>query len=670
MPSAAPINVLAGLPDSASFSPAFQTGTAEGAFISLAADGVSVGDIPFSFNDLRRFNITGRRGLWWFEPFIGNDSAIMDDWIEGCFALIERTDGTYAALVPLVGENYRAVIRGEGNFRLRILIDEWTAAPDNAPYFLVATGSDPYELVEESMAAIAARFKTFALLKDKHQPEMLDYLGWCTWDAFYKEVTEEKVLDGLESFREGGFVPRFMILDDGWYQQRDHMMMAMEPDPVKFPNGFKPLVDKAKSEYGLELVCLWHAFQGYWTGLHPESPLAERYIPQVNTRKHDRFKGWPAQYDPDVRCMISARDICEFYSEWHAYIRSEGFDGVKVDNQGSMDVFTSGIAPQVRTMRAYQRALQGAGQTHFRGNVIHCMCNTNDALFNLSASVVWRNSDDFYPKKGARGQAEHIVRNAFNNVWTSTVAVPDWDMFQSGHEFAGYHAAGRAISGGTIYVSDKPRTQDFELIRSLCTEAGRAIRYPKAARPLARSLFADPREEDCLLKIANQKGEVGQLAVFHARVPEEGEGKALAFEPHRISDRYRAAEVLPGTAERAAIWSRQGGFVGEVDVNEVLEIALEPMGWDLLSVAPVREGVAVFGLINKLAGPATVRAIRRDVPDHVIVELVEGGTLGIFCERMCTATANGVELVIDSRGNGMYHVDIPLEATSIVIATT
>ena len=44
----------------------------------------------------------------------------------------------------------------------------------------------------------------------------MDYLGWCTWDSFYTDLTIDKVITGLKSFMTTGVTPRFIILDDGW----------------------------------------------------------------------------------------------------------------------------------------------------------------------------------------------------------------------------------------------------------------------------------------------------------------------------------------------------------------------------------------------------------------------------------------------------------------------
>lgn len=74
-------------------------------------------------------------------------------------------------------------------------------------------------------------------------PDILNWFGWCTWDAFYTEVDSDGVKKGLErcvsismhipqlclilileksltfeycSFESGGIPPKFVIIDDGW----------------------------------------------------------------------------------------------------------------------------------------------------------------------------------------------------------------------------------------------------------------------------------------------------------------------------------------------------------------------------------------------------------------------------------------------------------------------
>jgi hypothetical protein len=41
-------------------------------------------------------------------------------------------------------------------------------------------------------------------------------LGWCTWDAFYHDVSAQGIAAGLQSFNDAGVKPRWIIIDDGW----------------------------------------------------------------------------------------------------------------------------------------------------------------------------------------------------------------------------------------------------------------------------------------------------------------------------------------------------------------------------------------------------------------------------------------------------------------------
>ncbi len=60
----------------------------------------------------------------------------------------------------------------------------------------------------------------------------------------------------------------------------------------------------------------------------------------------------------------------------------------------------------------------------------------------------------------------------------------------------------RAISGGAVYVSDKPGEHDFELLKRLVLPDGSVIRALQPARPTRDSLFKDVlRDKKSLLKV-------------------------------------------------------------------------------------------------------------------------------------------------------------------------
>lgn len=79
---------------------------------------------------------------------------------------------------------------------------------------------------------------------------------------------------------------------------------------------------------------------------------------------------------------------------------------------------------------------------------------------------------------------------------------PDWDMFHSKHPAALLHATARAISGGAVYVSDKPGHHDFSLLRRLVLLDGSVLRARLPGRATRDILFDDPmRDRRTLLKV-------------------------------------------------------------------------------------------------------------------------------------------------------------------------
>ena len=47
-------------------------------------------------------------------------------------------------------------------------------------------------------------------------PPSLDTFGWCTWDAFYFDVSAQGISQGLSSLVTGGAPPQWLVIDDGW----------------------------------------------------------------------------------------------------------------------------------------------------------------------------------------------------------------------------------------------------------------------------------------------------------------------------------------------------------------------------------------------------------------------------------------------------------------------
>src|SRR4029077_2855050 len=95
-------------------------------------------------------------------------------------------------------------------------------------------------------------------------------------------------------------------------------------------------------------------------------------------------------------------------------------------------------------------------------NLLNCMSCSNDLPYTYHHSALTRTSTDFWPDK-PETHGLHLWTNAAVATCFAHFTPPDWDMFHATHPFAFFHAAARALSGGPIYVSDKPGNHNPDL---------------------------------------------------------------------------------------------------------------------------------------------------------------------------------------------------------------
>jgi alpha-galactosidase len=72
-------------------------------------------------------------------------------------------------------------------------------------------------------------------------------MGWNSWNTFATNINEKLVMDIADAMissgmRDAGY--SYIVLDDGWMaHDRDSITGNLIPDPKKFPNGIKKLID-------------------------------------------------------------------------------------------------------------------------------------------------------------------------------------------------------------------------------------------------------------------------------------------------------------------------------------------------------------------------------------------------------------------------------------------
>ncbi len=475
---------------------------------------------------VRRFTCCYRYDPWWVAPRCGRKGREIP--VETQYLLAELPGGACVVLLPLLDGPFRCAIEGTAKDALALVADsnDPGVVTQAVNGLFVAAGDNPYELMHAAAQSLVAFMGRGRLREDKPLPDFINDFGWCTWDAFYGEVNHDKVRAGLQSFADAGVPPRMMILDDGWLSHRtaptgENRLTAFAADPRKFPQGLAATVTMAKAEFGLRRFLVWHTLQGYWGGV--DAAAFPEYTVVNNVR----------EFSPGVvhNCaqanaafgrgagLVHPRDVHRFFQDFHRHLRSQGVDGVKVDNQSTLEGVARGLGGRAAVMQAYHEAVEGAAQTHFLGRLINCMSHATDVIYQTLNSTLTRSYTDFWPRD-PKSHGLHQYANAQNSLWLSEFIHPDWDMFQSDHPMAPLHAAARAVSGGPVYVSDKPGVHNVELLRKLVLSDGTILRARGCGRPTRDCLFHDTTKEDVLLKVFNRNGFGGVIGVFQTQYHE------------------------------------------------------------------------------------------------------------------------------------------------------
>ena len=607
-----------------------------GAFLSIPATGEAErhGHGPWRHVPLGRparvaaFAGQVQRSPFWFHPAQGADLAALDGaapWL-----LLRRDDGLFVLLVALPAGNAASyLVAGPGgSLRLYRTTGNPALAPTGGRVLHVAAGRDPRALLAKSARAVARALPAAALRADKPAPPFQDFLGWCTWNAFYLGVTEEKFLRGLARFRALGLRPGFAIVDDGWQRETpptpvsNRYLAGFGADERKFPGGLASVARAAK-KYGVRHVLAWLDPQGLPAGIDPAA--FRRYRPTRATPQPDAHV--------DLSQVFTWYDSQElrFPGDWLAFLRDRfeelraaDVDGVKVDFQGALFFGSarSRAASRPGECARMRSALETAASEAFGDEWLSCMAHLPEFWYHARRNNLSRGSDDFFPDVPASHGA-HVRANAFTGLWFGRFMGVDWDMFQSGHPFGAYHAAARALSGGPVYTADAPEGIDAALLRRVALPDGRVPRFPDPATPSLRSLFPEPGDDPRAFVVVNAGPAAGAAGLFDADT---------AAPARAVRAKVRPADVpgLPAAA-RYAVWD------GRSRPRLVAPDAAVPLStgprdrYAIATFAPVLGGrFAAFGLANLLVPGAALKGAE-ETPNGFSVRLAGPGRFAAWC---------------------------------------
>lgn len=662
--------------------------------------------------------------IFWMIPRVGNSGS--DIPAETQMLLLEaRKEPTskgstesisYIVFLPVLDGEFRSSLQGNSANELEFCVesgDPAVVASESLNAVFVNYGDNPFDLMTESMKILEKYSGTFTIRERKQLPGMLDWFGWCTWDAFYQDVHPQGIKDGLKSLSEGGTPARFLIIDDGWQDTTNEFQIEGEPKvegsefggrlvsikenskfnkteneaPSEAPADLKEFVSDIKKSFGLKFVYVWHALLGYWGGLHPDAPGTKKYKPELKfpvqspgNLAHMRDLSMDCMEKYGVG-MIDPAKISVFYDDLHKYLVSQEVDGVKVDVQNILETMATGLGGRVSLTRHFQEALERSIATHFKDNsIICCMGHNTDSVYNSKKSAITRASDDYYPKN-PRSQSLHIAAVAYNSIFFGEIVVPDWDMFYSRHYAAEFHAAARAVGGCGVYVSDKPGQHDFKILKRLVLPDGSVLRAKYPGRPSLDCLFSDPvMDRKSLLKIWNLNKFSGVIGVFNC----QGAGSWPCLDtsvpnnnPVELSGKVSPADIElfeevcgESWTGDCAVFSFRAGSLCRLPRKQSIPVTLETLQCDVFTVSPIKVynktiRFAPLGLIEMYNSGGAVQAMEF-FEDRMSIKGRGPGRFGAYSNqkpKSCFVNSREVGFNFRSEDN-LLTIIIPYEANS------
>ncbi|PIN24128.1 Galactinol--sucrose galactosyltransferase [Handroanthus impetiginosus] len=187
--------------------------------------------------------------IWWMIPRVGTSASeipmetqmvLLEAGEESVLSMADEETPAeptaenkfYILVLPVLDGSFRTTLQGTSSNELQFCYesgDPEVQTSEALEGVFVNSGDNPFELIKDSIKILAKHKGTFSHLENKKSPAHLDWFGWCTWDAFYTEVSPNGIKEGLQSFKDGGVSPKFLIIDDGWQETDNDFQKEGEP---------------------------------------------------------------------------------------------------------------------------------------------------------------------------------------------------------------------------------------------------------------------------------------------------------------------------------------------------------------------------------------------------------------------------------------------------------
>lgn len=607
-------------------------------FTEKAIDSEFGAGIEISIPDVAEWMADYRHAEFWCRPQFGKELKDVPNNTQGF--IYKKTNGKFGVVLPVVSEEYKCVLCGTQEGFLQARLFSWFEKMNSckALAFLYAEGDEPYKLMEDcTKVGLKLLNNGCRPCDERRYPEIFEYLGWCSWDAFQIRVSEEDIIKKCQEFKDKNLPVKWAIIDDMWgevhnfygvkYETRSEMFRLMhssklysfKADPKRFPNGLKACIEKV-NDFGIT-VGMWHPTTGYWSGADPEGEIYR----DLKDTLIKTEQGW---YIP----TYEQEKAYKYYNAYHDYLRNSGAEFVKIDNQSMTRRFYKKLAPVGQVARQFHNAIEASVGQHFDNQMINCMGMANEDMWNRSVSPISRCSDDFQPEDRA-WFAKHIMQCSYNTVVQGQFYYCDWDMWWTDDGQAVKNSILRAISGGPIYVSDTLDRSRAEILKPLALKDGRILRPDKQAMPTLDCLTEDPLTSGKVFKLQNIANKSGILAVFN-----------IDAENNKVNGSISPSDVVGLKGEEFAVFEHFSKEFKILNYDESFEINLSDNDeFKLYIIVPLKNGNGVIGRTDKFISPKTVSYNRKGG-----FELIEDGMMARIENRKLVIENTALEKEVEA----------------------
>jgi hypothetical protein len=334
-------------------------------------------------------------------------------------------------------------------------------------------------------------------------------------------------------------------------------------------------------------------------------------------------------------------------------VKRHGMAFIKMDFESPNLDHYIGTPNPVEAAIHNQRAYQAAAGKYLQGT-INCMAHYAPGIFNTANSTMTRVAQDY--SKGNATNARQILYHAYGNLpWAGQTVWGDHDMFHSSDTVSNkMMAVAKAMSGGTVYLSD--RVDDFatELIAPLCFKNGRILRPLAPAAPLPESLFITPAREPFRV-VAPLPNATAAVVVYNLTDPvKQIEGFVRAGD---YSDASIMMQPYPGKWNQP----KEGLLVYDwrerkaQRLNGTLKFTITGFADRFFLLCPIQEGWSVVGRTDKYLSTAAVEVTTR-TRDEIVLRMTERGPLAVWAAY---GTVTSKDAQFRAGGGGLWVAEIP-----------